>query len=316
MSAPGNVSVRLQFAETMLDVGQKDSDLVVMVGDISHGIMKPYAEACPGRYFNIGILEPTMMSMGAGFSAAGLVPVVHTIAPFLIERSFEQIKLDYVYHNLPGNIVTVGSAFDYGNLGCTHHCYGDFAMLKTLQGVQVLFPSSPVEFDTLFKQAYRNDHVTVYRLPAQVHGVDFAPSDLEVGKAIRVAEGSDLTLIATGPQLGTAIGARDQLAADGWDAEILYIHSVRPLDEDAIVASVAKTRKVVVIEEHMRSGGLGDDVLRACVGRGVVDGLKYISASIPDTFVRGYGKWHDHCQTLGLTADAVAQRVRDEFGPK
>lgn len=313
MSAPGNDSVRLQFAKTMRDVGVEDPNLIVMVGDISHGIMQPFAEACPGRYFNIGILEPTMVSMGAGLAASGLTPVVHTIAPFLIERSFEQIKLDYAYHKLPGNIVTVGSAFDYGNLGCTHHCYGDFALLKTLQDVQICFPSTSAEFDALFRQAYNNEFLTVYRLPAQIHDEEFAASDLKFGKSIRVVEGSDITLVATGPQLKTAMGAREKLANLGWDVEVIYVHTIRPLDTEAIIASVQKTRHVVVIEEHMRTGGLGDDVLRATYQ---IDGMKYVSASIPDEFVRGYGTWRDHCDTLGLTPEGIISRVRDEFGGK
>jgi transketolase len=96
-------STRQQFADTMLNVGKENQSLVVMVGDIGHGILKPFAEACQGRYYNVGILEPTMVSMAAGLAASGLCPVIHTIAPFLIERSFEQIKLDFCYHKLPGN---------------------------------------------------------------------------------------------------------------------------------------------------------------------------------------------------------------------
>ena len=223
--------VRQQFADTMLDVGQQDPSLVVMVGDISHGILQPFAKACPGRFYNIGILEPTMLSMGAGLARAGLYPVIHTIAPFLIERGFEQIKLDFCYHGLYGNIVTVGSAFDYAYLGCTHHCYGDFALLKTLERVEIAYPSTPVEFDTLFKQAYRNDSVTVYRVPGSQHGVEFQSSDLQFGKGIKVADGSDVTLIATGPQLKSAIGARELLAGRKCSAEVIYIHTIRPLDE-------------------------------------------------------------------------------------
>ena len=166
MAAASGASVRQQFADTMLAVGQEDLFLFVVVGDISHGIMQPFARACPGRYYNVGILEPTMMSMCAGLARSGLNPVVHTIAPFLIERSFEQIKLDFCYHKLHGNIVAVGSAFDYSNLGVTHHCYGDFAMLKTLPGVEITYPASLVEFDMLFRQAYANKSVTYYRFPA------------------------------------------------------------------------------------------------------------------------------------------------------
>jgi transketolase len=302
--------VRQQFADTMLAVGQEDPDLVVMVGDISHGILQPFAKACPGRYYNVGILEPTIMSMGAGLARVGLFPVIHTIAPFLIERAFEQIKLDFCYHQLHGNIVTVGSAFDYAYLGCTHHCYGDFALLKTLQGVQITYPSSPMEFDTLFRQAYRNSAVTVYRVPGSQHGVAFNIQDIRFGKAIKVADGRDVTLVATGPQLKTALGARSILASRGWDAEVLYVHTIRPLDEDLILASVSKTGHVVVIEEHMRSGGLGDDVLRATRK---LPSVKYASASIPDMFVRSYGSYEDHCEMLGLTPSGVAGLVENEF---
>ena len=144
-------NIRQQFADTCTSLGHIDNRLTVVVGDISHGIMQNFAKAFPERYFNIGILEPTMVSVVAGMSKMGQIPVVHTIAPFLIERSFEQIKLDLIYHNLECNIVSVGSAFDYSNLGCTHHCYGDFALLKTLPNVDIFYPGSPLEFDELFK---------------------------------------------------------------------------------------------------------------------------------------------------------------------
>ena len=303
--------VRQQFADTMLAVGQEDPDLVVMVGDISHGILQPFAKACPGRYYNVGILEPTIMSMGAGLARVGLFPVIHTIAPFLIERAFEQIKLDFCYHGLHGNIVTVGSAFDYSYLGCTHHCYGDFALLKTLEGVQITYPSTPVEFDALFRQAYRNGSVTVYRVPGSQHGIAFDAKDVRLGKGIKVADGRDVTLVATGPQLKTALGARSILATRGCDAEVLYIHTVRPLDEELVLASVSKTGHVVVIEEHMRSGGLGDDVLRATRK---LASVRYASASIPDKFVRAYGSYEDHCAMVRLSPHGVAALVASEFG--
>jgi len=295
-------STRQQFADTMLSLGQQDSQLIVMVGDIGHGMLKPYAAACPERYFNIGILEPTMISMGAGLAASGLTPVIHTIAPFMIERAFEQIKLDFCYHQLPGNIVTVGSAFDYSNLGCTHHCYGDFALLKTLPGSEICFPASPIEFDQLFRQSYKNNNLTVYRIAGQSHDVHFSAEDIVFGKAIRVEEGDDVTIIATGPHLKTALISREKLLSDGISAEVIYVHTIRPLDTELILESVNKTRKVVVIEEHMRSGGLGDDVLRATYQ---VSGLKFHSVSIPDTFVTGYGTYDQLSKSCGLTFESV-----------
>ena len=303
-------STRVQFADTMLELGKEDKSLVVMVGDIGHGIFKPFASAYPTRYYNIGILEPTMISMGAGLSASGLTPVVHTIAPFIIERAFEQIKLDFCYHQLPGNIVTVGSAFDYSNLGCTHHCYGDFALLKTLPNTEICYPSSGVEFDQLFKQSYQNNKLTIFRIAGTSHGVNFKAQDIEFGKGILVQEGDDITLIATGPQLKTALKAATILSAKGVIAEIIYIHTIRPLDVELIEGSVKKTKRVVVIEEHMRSGGLGDDVLREIYG---IPHLKFHSISIPDKFVTGYGTYEQLCDSIGLTAEAVISAVSKWF---
>lgn len=304
-------SVRQEFADTMLEVGLEDPALVVLVGDISHFILQPFAKACPGRYYNVGICEPTIVSMAAGLANVGLYPVVHTIAPFIVERSFEQIKLDFCYQRLGGNLVTVGSAFDYANLGCTHHCYGDFALLKTLPGAQIVYPASCVEFRTLFRQAYRNGALTLFRIPAHQHGQAFAAADLRFGEAIRVAEGGDLTIVATGPQLRNALAARDALAQMGWDPEIVYVHTIRPLDAELIRASAAKTGRVLVVEEHMQSGGLGDDVLRATRD---MAGVRVASLAIPDAFVTEYGSYDEHCQRLGLTREGIVARVAAEFG--
>ena len=146
--------MRKAFADTVLAVGQEDARLVVMVGDISHGILKPYAAACPGRYFNVGICEQAIVGMAAGLAKTGLLPVVHTIAPFLVERAFEQIKLDFSYQALGGTLVSVGAAFDYAGLGCSHHCYDDLALVKGLPGAQVFYPGSPAEFEALFRASY------------------------------------------------------------------------------------------------------------------------------------------------------------------
>jgi len=143
--------LRQEFADTMLEIGQIDPRLVVMVGDISHGILRPFAVKCPDRYYNIGICEPTIVNMAAGLSLTGLNPVVHTIAPFIIERAYEQIKLDFGYQQLGINLISVGGAFDYAKLGCSHHCYTDVSLMKHFKNSQVFVPGSAIEFNTLFK---------------------------------------------------------------------------------------------------------------------------------------------------------------------
>lgn len=297
--------MRQQFADTMLEVGQHDPNLVVLIGDISHFILQPFARACPGRFYNIGICEPTIVSMGAGLAKTGLFPVMHTIAPFLIERSFEQIKLDFCYQGLGGNLITVGSAFDYSNLGCTHHCYNDWALIRALPETQIIYPASPIEFDVLFRQTYNNGSLKLFRLPAYQHLHAFKTSDIKFGKGVRVTEGSGLTIVVTGPHLRDALEVGDTLSAMGFTPEIIYINTIRPFDADLVLASVRKTRKVLVIEEHIRSGGLGEDVIR--VTHEIAD-VQFRWIGIPDTFVCDYRPYEKHCEALGLSRQGIIEQ--------
>ena len=297
--------IRQQFADTMLEVGKKDQNLVVLLGDISHFIMQPFAKACPGRFYNIGICEPTIVSMAAGLAKVGFYPVVHTIAPFILERSFEQLKLDFCYQQMPGNLITVGSAFDYSNLGCTHHCYDDFALMKSLPNTQIFYPASCNEFDILFKQSYNNPFLTLFRIPENQHEQNIEPELIKAGKAIKISEGKDLTLVALGPQLKNAVEADKILSKDGWDIEIIYIHTILPLDVDTIRASVEKTKKALIVEEHNRFGGTGYDILNAVYN---VENVQISSLAI-DSFVHHYGSYKEICDSLGLSVDGIVSTV-------
>lgn len=302
--------MRQEFADTLLEVGKADKNLIVMVGDISHFRLAEFARSCPGRYYNIGICEPTIVNMAAGLSMLGFYPVVHTIAPFIVERSYEQIKLDFCYQKLGVNIITVGSAFDYSTLGCTHHCYVDFALLKPLPDTQIFFPSSPIEFNTLFKQAYNNGKISYFRVPKLTHGFQFTGKELVIGDGVKIKQGKDLTIIVTGPQLKTALDASESLKKSGYDVEVIYMHTIKPFDRKIVIESVKNTKKVIVIEEHSMYGGLGDEVLRAV--RDLND-VKYSIIAIPDIFVRDYGSYMDICRSLGFTANNIIKKIKAEL---
>ncbi len=302
--------MRQAFADILLEVGKIDKNLVVMVGDISHFKLLNFAKACPGRYYNVGICEPTIVNMAAGLSMLGFYPVVHTIAPFIVERSYEQIKLDFCYQKLGVNIITVGSAFDYSTLGCTHHCYVDFALLKPLPDTQIFFPASPVELSTLFRQTYNNNKVSYFRVPKISHDFVFSQDELIVGKGIKVKQGQDVTIIVTGPQLKTALDATEQLKKQGVDAEIIYIHTIKPFDHELVIESIKATKKVIVIEEHSMYGGLGDEVVRYAKD---INGVKYSFIAISDVFIREYGSYAELCEVLGFTAANIIKKIKSEL---
>ena len=303
--------MRKAFADTMLEVGQEDDRLVVMVGDIGHGGLQPFAKACPGRYYNIGILEPTIVSMSAGVARSGLFPVAHTIAPFLIERSLEQIKLDFCYQNIGGTLISVGSAFDYAGLGCSHHCYTDLGLVKAIPNTQVIYPAMPNEFRLLFKDTYRNGKLTYFRLPCETHGVQIADDRIFLGKGIKIVEGKDVTVVVVGPQLKTAAAAAKQLLAEGVEAEVLYYPTIKPFDAELLATSVKKTGSVLVLEEHAQYGGICQDVMLVTSNIGEV---LHEFVNIPDAFSRGYGSYADHCERHGFTVENIVAKIKGLAG--
>ena len=293
--------IRLQFADTVLRLGKDDNDLVVMVGDISHGIFKPFAEKYPDRYYNIGICEPSMVNMGSGLSKVGLTPIIHTIAPFLIDRSYEQIKLDFGYQSLPVNLVSVGGSFDYSQLGCSHHTYNDVSMICHIKNSKVFIPGSPIEFDILFSKEYKNNQINYFRLVNNSHGLNFKEKDIITGKAIKVKQGSDLTIVTMGYHLKTVMKVVEYLQTIGKSIEVLYYHTIKPFDYKTLKASILKTKRVLSVEELSSHDGIFNQVLKTCID---MDSVKLKQVAVND-FIHGYGSFDYLCQKVGLDKESL-----------
>ena len=213
-------SLRKQFAETVTTLSEKDKKIVVVVGDISHGIFSEFRNISPDRYFNIGICEPAMVSICAGLNKTGHNPVIHTIAPFLIDRSFEQIKLDFEYQGLSGNFVSVGGTFDYSQLGCSHHSYLDVALMRSLPSAKIFMPGSNNEFDYFFRSYYKEPGLKYFRLTENSH--NFNNLELsENGNLIR--EGNDLTIVTCGASLNDCYEAVVKGESEGITTDLIYL---------------------------------------------------------------------------------------------
>lgn len=297
-------SLRQAFADKMLEIGHIDENLIVMVGDISHGILKPFAAAFPERYFNIGICEPTIVSMAAGVANTGLIPVAHTIAPFLIERSFEQIKLDFAYQQLSGNFITVGGAFDYAQLGCSHHCYSDVALMCQLDNSIVTTPASSYEFSELFSQIYNKGGINYFKLTENPHDLDLS-GKIEIGKAVQISPGKDLSIIAVGPQLKQALAATEELTKMNISVDLIYIHTIKPFDSQAVIESIEKTKKVIVCEELSSHGSVFDIVLRAWASK---EKALFKQMAI-ENMIHDYGSYDELCKVAGLTKDDIVKNA-------
>lgn len=298
-------NLRAAFARTILETAKTDHDLVVMVGDISHGIFKPFAGLFPDRYYNIGILEPAMMSIAAGLSKVGLNPVVHTIAPFLIERSFEQIKLDFGYQELSANLVSVGGTFDYSQLGVSHHSYSDVALISEIPGSKVFVPGSADEFRKLFAENYLTSGVKYFRLTENPHGAHLSLPARLGHDSIRVLEGDDLTIITTGAMLRGCLEAA-QILSVKHSVDLLHFPTVSPFDSDGFLKSVARTGRYLSVEELSPRGGLSNAVLEALAGVPQIQGARLSVNSM----LHGYGSHNDLLDTAGLSVDHIVAAAR------
>jgi transketolase len=301
-------NLRLQFAETMQEVAETDKNLIVLVGDISHGILQPLSKKYPSQYHNIGICEPAIMNISAGLAKVGFTPVVHTIAPFITERAYEQIKLDFGYQRLGVNIISVGGAFDYSKLGCSHHCYSDVSIMGHFEEANIFMPGSAKEFDEIFKKNYQNKKINYYKLTEYPHNVEL--ESFEVGSGLKIIEGHDVTLVALGSQLKNALIAAKKLNSQGVSVELLYFNSIKPFDSTLLKSSVEKTRKFVVVEELSSHDGLFNICIRSVAG---IDSLQFRQLAIHG-FIRGYGTYEDLCVKAGLTAENIEINVLDIMG--
>lgn len=299
------MSLRAKFAGVMEDIAAVDSKVVVLVSDISHGLFQPFSKRFPSRYFNIGICEPTIVNMAAGMNHVGLNPFVHTIAPFLIERSYEQLKLDFGYQHKSVNLVSVGSAFDYSQLGCSHHAYADVALVAQIPGSLVFMPGSEEELEHLLRTAYSAPGIKYFRLTENPHGAVLDANDVSIGKGIRLQQGRDVSIAAVGASLKGALEATKVLNGRGISVDLLYFPTFKPFDSSLVRASVSETRCMVTVEELSSRDGLYARVAEATVGLG---GIQIHQLAISN-FIHDYGSYEELCSVAGVDKTAILDAV-------
>ena len=282
--------MRRQFKDTVTDIASQDERAVVVLGDISHYLFSAFQEKYPDRFYNMGICENALISVAAGLSAQGFHPFVHTIAPFITERSLEQIKLDMCYNEFGGNILSCGSSFDYAWDGATHHCYSDLAILRLLPGMEVIQPGSRKELDTLLRSQYGNGRPTYFKLSDHPHSIDL---DVEFGKGLMLQTGdTDLTVVTAGPLLANVIEACKDLSVN-----LLYFPTIKPIDTELI--SKYRHNRFLVVHD-----GFG---LREAINE--VPGLRTAYHGLPDEFCVWYGTVHDIRKQIQLDPPGIRAAV-------
>lgn len=302
------INMRQTFANTVTDLAQVDQNIVVMVADISHGIFGEFREKIKNRYYNIGICEPAIVNMAAGLNKVGINPIVHTIAPFLITRSFEQIKLDFGYQNLNINLVSVGGSFDYTKLGCSHHSYEEVAILKHFARAQIFLPGSNNEFETLFRQHYKDNKINYFRITEYPHDCKLNMEGIKKKYSFKIRDGKDLTIVALGTQLKNAIKAAEVLNSEyKIECDVVYFNAIKPFEAEIFMRSINKTKKFICIEELSQSGGLYEECLKESLK--IEEKVRSEHVSIID-FIHDYGSHEQLSEIAGLSVKNIIQKAK------
>lgn len=250
------------FVGVLEDLGASNSDIVAVCNDsVGSSKLGGFRDKFPDRLVNVGIAEQNMVGVGAGLANGGKIPFVCAASPFLTGRALEQIKADVAYSLTNVKLVGISSGMAYGELGPTHHSIEDFAWIRALPNIPVIAPADRVETAAAVAWAAAHDGPCFLRL-SRVGVPDLFPEDhvFKVGKANRLTEGSDLTIVANGVLTHRAMQAAFLLKGNGISARVLNVATVRPMDVDAITQAAAETGAILTCEEHTVFGGLGSAV--------------------------------------------------------
>ena len=286
--------MRKKFVSTISDVIHQDESLVLLLGDIGVYGFRDLFTKFPDRVYNIGILEQSTISLAAGLSSRSLIPVVHTIAPFIVERAYEQIKNDFCYQSQGGNFVSVGASYDYPSSGPTHHCPADVGVLNTIPDMQTIIAGSANEFDSLFKECYDNSSPTYYRLSADSNEEDYP---VKFGKANVIKQGSKGTVLAFGPTLSLVLEATKEM-----DVTVLYYTTIKPFDYNCLRANY--NQKIYVVEPFY-TGTVYKEIVEACHGRAI----QINGTGVPNEFLHNYGTKKEHDIAIGFETSSLKNKI-------
>lgn len=253
---------RKGFADALIRLGEKHDNLVVLDADCAKSNMTNlYKNRFPERFFNIGISECDLVGTAAGMAVAGKVPFANAYANFLTGRAFDQMRISVCYSNNNVKIVGHNAGTSAAQEGATHLPLEDISLMRSLPRMTVIVPADAVEMEKAVEAAYYHEgpiYLRVGKLPVPI--VTKKEEPFKIGKAIKYREGSDITIISTGIMLDESLKAADELEKQGVSAELIHIHTIKPIDKEAIIVSAAKTKHVITVEEHSIIGGLGSAV--------------------------------------------------------
>ena len=313
MSEVKKIATRESYGNALAELGNEFPELVVLDADLA-GATKTsvFMKAFPERHIDCGIAECNMVGIAAGLATTGKVPFVSSFAMFAAGRAYEQVRNAVGYPKLNVKIGATHAGISVGEDGATHQCNEDIALMRTIPGMVVINPSDDVEAKAAVRAAIEHQGPVYLRFGRMAVPVinDKPDYKFEIGKGVVLREGKDLTIVATGLCVNESLVAAEMLAADGVEAKVINIHTIKPLDEDLIVAAAKETGKVVTVEEHSVIGGLGSAVCEALAETVPTPVLRI---GIQDVYGES-GPAKALIAKYGLDAEGICKKVKEYLG--
>ena len=302
------------YGRTLAELAKNDSRIVAVTGDLEKSTaLNLFGKEFPDRIFNVGIAEQNLFGAAAGMAASGLIPFASTFAIFACLRAGEQIRTDIAYQKLPVKVIATHAGLSFGHAGTTHHCTEDFAVMRAIPNMTVICPADGIETSMAVRACMELDGPVYMRI-----GRGFEPPcyedenhDFEIGKANVMRDGTDLTIITCGIGVLQSLNAAVTLEAQGISTRVVNMHTIKPLDREAVIRAAQETGKILTVEEHNVYGGLGDAVASVLAEEGL--GIKFRKHGMMDEFsLIGYAE--DLYSHYGLDANGIADRARLMMG--
>ena len=297
------------FAETLLEIAREDRDVLVVTSDSrGSGKLTQFGEALPDQIVELGIAEQNVIGISAGLASAGKKVFAASPACFITARGFEQIKNDVAYSDQPVRIVGISAGVSYGALGATHHSLHDYAALRAVHNITIIAPADNFETRETIKAIQNVTHPVYVRLgKAPIPHVHAKGSSFTVGKAALIQDGRDLTFIACGETVAIAVEAAKDLATQGVTCRVLSMHTLKPLDEEAVRKAAQETQAIITVEEHSVHGGLGEACAAILMQQGAHVPFKIVG--FPDEHMVS-GSQKELFNHYGISANGLAETAR------
>lgn len=305
--------MRNAFLNELFELAKRDPRIVFVTGDLGFSVVERYMEELPDQFVNAGVAEQNMIGLAAGMALCGKIVFTYSIANFPTLRCLEQIRNDVCYHGANVKVVSVGGGFAYGSLGMTHHATEDLGVMRMLPNMVVVAPGDAIETRAATRAIVAYPGPCYLRLGKAgepiVHEQEIT---FALGRALIVRDGSDVTLISTGGMLHGAMGAAESLAVDGVDVRVISMHTLEPLDKEAVFAAARETQAIITLEEHSIVGGLGSAVAELLAESS--ERVPFRRMGVPHRFSPRVGSQEFMLGENGLDLEGVRATVADIIG--